>query len=83
MDAGHLAQLGRLSPAEHRHKLRLFLDFAPHLGRREVPDPYYGTDQGFELVLDLVEEACKGLLDQVRKDLEGAPSARPLGRTGT
>jgi protein-tyrosine phosphatase len=80
MDAGHLAQLRRLSPAQHRDKLRLFLDFAPHLERREVPDPYYGTEQGFELVLDLVEEACKGLLERLREQLEGP--ARPLGRAG-
>jgi protein-tyrosine phosphatase len=83
MDAGHLAQLRRLSPVEHRHKLRLFLDFAPHVGRSEVPDPYYGTDQGFELVLDLAEAACAGLLDHLRRELEGDAPARPLGRTGT
>ena len=67
---------------EHRDKVRLFLEFAPHLGRREVPDPYYGTDQGFELVLDLVEEAGRGLLDHLRRELEGNVSAGSLGRTG-
>jgi protein-tyrosine phosphatase len=82
MDAGHLAQLRRLSPVEHRAKVRLFLEFAPHLGRHEVPDPYYGTDQGFELVLDLVEEAGRGLLDHLRKELEDNVPARHLGRTG-
>jgi len=82
MDAGHLAQLRRLSPAQHRHKLRLFLDFAPHLGRHEVPDPYYGTEQGFELVLDLVEAAGRGLLDQLRSELGNDAPVRPVGRTG-
>jgi protein-tyrosine phosphatase len=82
MDAGHLAELRRLSPVEHRHKLRLFLDYAPHLSRREVPDPYYGTAAGFELVLDLVEEAASGLLDHLRRELEGNAPVRPLARTG-
>jgi protein-tyrosine phosphatase len=82
MDAGHLAQLRRLSPGECRDKVRLFLDFAPHLDRREVPDPYYGTDQGFELVLDLVEAACSGLLQHVRAELDG-DSAPPLRRVET
>jgi protein-tyrosine phosphatase len=82
MDAGHLTQLRRLSPAEHRDKVSLFLEFAPHLGRHEVPDPYYGTNQGFELVLDLVEEAGRGLLDHLRKQLESSASARRLGRAG-
>lgn len=82
MDAGHLAQLRRLSPGEHRDKMRLFLDFAPHLERREVPDPYYGTEQGFELVLDLVEAACRGLLDHLRAELDSDP-APPLGRVGS
>jgi protein-tyrosine phosphatase len=82
MDTGHLADLRRLSPVEHRHKVRLFLDFAPHLEHREVPDPYYGTAEGFELVLDLVEEAASGLLDHLRRELEGNAPVRPLGRTG-
>jgi protein-tyrosine phosphatase len=62
--------------------VRLFLDFAPHLEHREVPDPYYGTAEGFELVLDLVEEAASGLLDHLRRELEGNAPVRPLGRTG-
>jgi protein-tyrosine phosphatase len=82
MDAGHLAALRRWSPVEHRHKLRLFLDYAPQLAQREVPDPYYGTAAGFELVLDLVEEAAAGLLDHLRRELQGAAPVRPLVRTG-
>jgi protein-tyrosine phosphatase len=42
--------------------VRLFLDYAPQLLRRDVPDPYYGDATGFEEVLDLVEEAARGLL---------------------
>jgi protein-tyrosine phosphatase len=65
MDRGHLEFLRRMSPPQHRHKLRLFLDFA---GRRdaEVPDPYYGGTEGFEAVLDMVEAASRGLVAHVR-----------------
>ena len=46
---------------------RLFLDFAPNAGRNDVPDPYYGGGGGFDLVLDLVEEASQGLLADIRE----------------
>ncbi len=47
--------------------VRPFLDFAPDSPVREVPDPYYGGPNGFERVLDLVEEASEGLLEDIRK----------------
>ena len=72
MDRGHLSIMLRESPAEHKNKIRLFMDYAPQLGHREVPDPYYGDNTGFELVLDLVEAAAHGLLRSVRSDLDGA-----------
>ena len=46
--------------------VRPFLDFATDSPEREVPDPYYGGPEGFEHVLDLVEEASEGLLDDIR-----------------
>ncbi|MGF1472143.1 MAG: low molecular weight protein-tyrosine-phosphatase [Rubrobacteraceae bacterium] len=53
-------------------KARLFLEFAESSARQEVPDPYYGGPDGFERALDLVEEAARGLLDEIRRrDLEG------------
>jgi protein-tyrosine phosphatase len=60
MDRGHLRSLERLAPREQRHKIRLFA------GAREVPDPYYGGAEGFERVLDLVEAACRDLLDELK-----------------
>lgn len=66
MDGGHLAVLRRLCPGEHRHKLRLFMDFAPGLGARDVPDPYCGGPAAFEQALDLIETASHGLLDHLR-----------------
>lgn len=67
MDEQNYRRLHRLAPAEHRHRLRLFLEFAPQLGLRDVPDPYYGGANGFEQVLDLVEEASRGLLAALRQ----------------
>lgn len=67
MDEQNLRRLHRLAPAEHRHRLRLFLEYAPGLGRRDVPDPYYGGETGFEEVLDLVEAASRGLLAALRQ----------------
>ncbi len=67
MDQANLANLQRLCPPEQRHKVELFL----HYGRsaeQEVPDPYYGGPQGFEHVLDLVEEAANGLLNSLLRD---------------
>jgi protein-tyrosine phosphatase len=62
MDEQNLQRLRQLAPATHRDRVRLFLDYAPQLLRRDVPDPYYGDATGFEEVLDLVEEAARGLL---------------------
>ena len=47
--------------------VRPFLDFATDSPEREVPDPYHGGPEGFERVLDLVEEASEGLLKDVRE----------------
>jgi protein-tyrosine phosphatase len=62
MDESVFGRLTRIAPRERRERLRLFLDYAPQLGRRDVPDPYYGGVTGFEEVLDLVEEGARGLL---------------------
>lgn len=53
------------SPAEFRERIRLMTEFAPASGIEDVPDPYYGGATGFERVLDLVEEAAAGLLEDV------------------
>lgn len=66
MDEQNLEHLHRLAPTGHRERVKLFLEFAPAAGRLDVPDPYYGGDSGFEQVLDLVEEASRGLLVALR-----------------
>ena len=66
MDERNLADAREIAPATFRARLALFLEFAPELGRREVPDPYYGGAAGFEDVLDLAEAASRGLLTELR-----------------
>lgn len=61
MDRGHLRALERMAPPRARHKVRLFI------AGRDVPDPYYGGPQGFEHVLDLVEGACRDLLQDLKR----------------
>lgn len=53
---------------EHKHKISLFLEYAPQMNTREVPDPYYGGGSGFERVLDLVDAASDGLLASIERD---------------
>jgi protein-tyrosine phosphatase len=80
MDEQNLEFLLEICPPEYRHRVKLFLEFAPHLERREVPDPYYGGATGFEHVLDLIEEAAVGLLDYLRRTPPEAPTAAPAER---
>ena len=67
MDDENCRHLEGLSGVTHKQKLKLLLEFAPHLNEREVPDPYYGGASGFERVIDLVEEAARGLLADIRQ----------------
>ena len=66
MDRLNLVTLMESAEPEQQAKISLFLDFAPG-PEREVPDPYYGGAAGFERVLDLVEEASRGLLETLRQ----------------
>jgi protein-tyrosine phosphatase len=59
MDRGHLHALQRMSPRHHHAKIRLFVQDC------DVPDPYYGGAEGFERVLDMVEERCRALLEEI------------------
>ncbi|MFG6137522.1 low molecular weight protein-tyrosine-phosphatase [Halomonas sp. B23F22_10] len=69
MDHDNLAALEARRPADSTAHVGLFLAFAG-LPDRAVPDPYYGGDDGFEQVLDLVEAASRGLVEDVRRRLE-------------
>jgi len=66
MDEENLSELRRIAPRHHHERIRLIMDYAPGALRRTVPDPYYGGPQGFEEVLDLLEEAAEGLLREIQ-----------------
>lgn len=68
MDRGHLQWLARRAPQGERHKLQLFMAFAPAGGVDEVPDPYYGGPDGFERMLDLLEAGARGLIDELARE---------------
>jgi protein-tyrosine phosphatase len=67
MDDDNYSILIHDCPNEHKAKVKYFLEYAPHLGIREVPDPYYGEKLGFEQVLDMVEDASLGFLESLQK----------------
>jgi protein-tyrosine phosphatase len=66
LDDDHMRLMRRSCPPELHHKLHGLMNFAPLAVHREVPDPYYGPADGFELVLDLLEEAVEGLLKELQ-----------------
>ena len=66
MDDDNYAALVGACPEEYKDKVNYFLDYAPHLDTREVPDPYFGGKYGFERVLDMVEAASEGFLTTLR-----------------
>ncbi|RDK10239.1 low molecular weight protein-tyrosine-phosphatase [Cupriavidus lacunae] len=70
MDRENLAGLMRLCP-DAGDKVRLLMDFATRHDADEVPDPYYGEGDGFERVLDYIEDACDGLVAELRRRLQG------------
>ena len=80
MDWDNLALAEQRCPQEHRHKLRRLTEFCRRHDAPVVPDPYYGGHEGFEHVLDLVEDACEGLLDHVRQRLQLRSAPTPGGQ---
>lgn len=66
MDKQNLAELKSIAPRGAKTSLGLFLDYAGNAAFREVPDPYYGGDAGFEQVLDLIEQASDGVIARLR-----------------
>jgi protein-tyrosine phosphatase len=72
MDRTHLRQLKSLAPADAKAKLGLFLEASGRWKGEDVPDPYYGGVEGFEHVLDMVEEAAERWLDRFEAELDPA-----------
>ena len=66
-DNGNVADLKAICPTHLQHKIALFLSYA-QADTDQIPDPYYGGDEGFELVLDLLEDASTQLLNIISKE---------------
>lgn len=69
MDRTNLDNLKRMATAEQQERIKLFMGYARNFDDDEVPDPFYGLGHGFDLVLDMVEDAAQGVLDEIRKSL--------------
>lgn len=70
MDLDNYHHMIEICPDELKDRVQLFLDLAPELGIREVPDPYYGGPAGFERVYQMIEQAAYRLLEDVVINLE-------------
>ena len=68
MDRDNLELLCGLCPPERADRLHLFMDYSKLFEGEEVPDPYYGLGQGFDRVLDMVEDAARGLITILKED---------------
>jgi protein-tyrosine phosphatase len=66
MDESNRADLLAICPAPHRSKIVLLRDWDAERDHPGVPDPYYGGDEGFETVLDIVERSCRRLLEHLK-----------------
>lgn len=69
MDKINLDNLQRMANPEQLEKIKLFMEYARNFDDEEVPDPYYGLGHGFDLVLDMVEDASQGLVDNIKERL--------------
>ena len=65
MDLANLKDMLALKPDETRARIKLMLDYSDRFGQREIPDPYFGED-GFDLVFDMIDDAARGLLRDIR-----------------
>lgn len=77
MDTDNYANTIRICPPHLQEKVHYFMDFAPQLNVKEVPDPYFGGPDGFEHVLDLVEAASAGLMADIRTRYVDPPKMHP------
>lgn len=61
MDRSNIATLRMIAPTRAKQKIELLLEYGDHYHGEEVPDPYGGKPQDFEIALDMIEDGCRGL----------------------
>jgi len=69
MDKSNFDNLQRMAGPGQQERIKLFMEYARNFDDDEVPDPYYGLGHGFDLVLDMVEDASLGLVDEIKQKL--------------
>ena len=69
MDKSNLDNLQRMATPEQQERIKLFMQYAKNFDDEEVPDPYYGLGHGFDLVLDMVEDASIGLIEDIKQKI--------------
>lgn len=69
MDRSNLDNLRRMAPEEKHDNIKLLMDYSENFDDDEVPDPFYGLGYDFDLVIDMVEDASKGLVKSLKKKL--------------
>lgn len=74
MDHNNIEVLKRIFPPEKYDRLGLFMSYSKNFDDDEVPDPYYGLGHGFDMVLDMVEDAAQGLVDTIKQRLKNSSS---------
>lgn len=67
MDWDNHSLLQQIAPKQAQHKIQLLMRFASEHESAIIPDPYYGNQGGFEMVLDYIEDACSGLLEVAKR----------------
>jgi len=68
MDNDNHINVKKVCPTKYQHKVLKIMGFSPSSKYTEVPDPYYGGEHGFELVLDLLANASIGLLNHIKAE---------------
>ena len=66
MDQGNIADMHAIRPDDARARLQLMLEYSDRFQQREVPDPYF-SNEGFDLVFNMVDDASRGLLRHIRE----------------
>jgi len=69
MDRDNHGILARLAQPSEGHRLRMMMEYASRFQEIEVPDPYYGGPDGFDRVIDMLEDAAQGLLEALRRGI--------------
>lgn len=69
MDNSNYKNVLALTADNNKHKVKMMMNYATEHPHDQIPDPYYGGPDGFELVLDLLEDACRGLIETIKKEM--------------